>query len=40
MVETAKLGDSIGKKMPAALIAKMKEEIAKNKPKTIQELEK
>ncbi|MCQ6277973.1 DUF1002 domain-containing protein [Bacillus sp. EB600] len=38
MVETAKLGDSIGDKNAAALIAKIKEEIAKNKPTTDQEL--
>jgi uncharacterized protein YpuA (DUF1002 family) len=40
MVETAKLGDSIGNKNAAALIAKVKEEIAKNKPKNDQELQK
>jgi uncharacterized protein YpuA (DUF1002 family) len=38
MVETAKLGDSIGDKNAAALIAKIKEEIAKNKPKNDTEL--
>ncbi|WP_066312701.1 DUF1002 domain-containing protein [Bacillus sp. FJAT-29814] len=38
MVETAKLGDSIGAENAAALIAKVKEEIAKNKPKNDQEL--
>ncbi|MEH7120379.1 DUF1002 domain-containing protein [Neobacillus vireti] len=38
MVETAKLGDSIGDKNAAALIAKIKEEIAKNKPKNDAEL--
>ncbi|MCM3566733.1 DUF1002 domain-containing protein [Neobacillus mesonae] len=38
MVETAKLGDSIGDKNAAALIAKVKEEIAKNKPKNDEEL--
>ncbi|WP_223591580.1 DUF1002 domain-containing protein [Neobacillus bataviensis] len=38
MVETAKLGDSIGEKNAAALIAKVKEEIAKNKPKNDAEL--
>ncbi|MBV7507195.1 DUF1002 domain-containing protein [Bacillus sp. sid0103] len=38
MVETAKLGDSIGEKNAAALIAKVKEEIAKNKPQNDQEL--
>ncbi|WP_251555425.1 DUF1002 domain-containing protein [Neobacillus muris] len=38
MVETAKLGDSIGKENAAALIAKIKEEIAKNKPKNDEEL--
>ncbi|MEH7309276.1 DUF1002 domain-containing protein [Neobacillus drentensis] len=38
MVETAKLGDSIGDKNAAALIAKVKEEIAKNKPQNDQEL--
>jgi uncharacterized protein YpuA (DUF1002 family) len=40
MVETAKLGDSIGNKNATALIAKVKEEIAKNKPKNDQELQK
>lgn len=40
MVETAKLGDSIGDKNAAALIAKVKEEIAKNKPKNDEELRK
>ncbi|WP_160721450.1 DUF1002 domain-containing protein [Bacillus sp. USDA818B3_A] len=39
MVETAKLGDSIGKENAAALIAKVKEEIAKNKPKNDAELQ-
>jgi uncharacterized protein YpuA (DUF1002 family) len=39
MVETAELGDSIGDKNAAALIAKVKEEIAKNKPKNDQELQ-
>ncbi|WP_042458028.1 DUF1002 domain-containing protein [Neobacillus dielmonensis] len=38
MVETAKLGDSIGKENAAALIAKIKEEIAKNKPENDEEL--
>ncbi len=38
MVETAKLGDSIGEENAAALIAKVKEEIAKNKPKNDEEL--
>lgn len=38
MVETAKLGDAIGEKNAAALIAKIKEEIAKNKPKNDAEL--
>jgi uncharacterized protein YpuA (DUF1002 family) len=38
MVETAKLGDSIGDKNAAALIAKVKEEIAKNKPQNDEEL--
>ncbi|TWE06248.1 uncharacterized protein YpuA (DUF1002 family) [Neobacillus bataviensis] len=38
MVETAKLGDSIGAENAAALIAKVKEEIAKNKPKNDAEL--
>lgn len=38
MVETAKLGDSIGDKNAAALMAKIKEDIAKNKPKNDQEL--
>jgi uncharacterized protein YpuA (DUF1002 family) len=40
MVETAKLGDSIGDKNAAALIAKVKEEIAKNKPQNDEELRK
>ncbi len=40
MVETAKLGDSIGAKNAAALIAKVKEEIAKNKPQNDVELQK
>ncbi|GHH98128.1 DUF1002 domain-containing protein [Neobacillus kokaensis] len=40
MVETAKLGDSIGDENAAALIAKVKEEIAKNKPKNDEELRK
>ncbi|MEH7355341.1 DUF1002 domain-containing protein [Neobacillus drentensis] len=40
MVETAKLGDSIGDKNAAALIAKVKEDIAKNKPKNDEELQK
>ncbi|MEH7746366.1 DUF1002 domain-containing protein [Neobacillus drentensis] len=39
MVETAKLGDSIGDENAAALIAKIKEEIAKKKPKNDQELQ-
>jgi uncharacterized protein YpuA (DUF1002 family) len=38
MVETAKLGDAIGDKNAAALIAKIKEEIAKKKPSNDQEL--
>ena len=38
MVKTAKLGDSIGDKNAAALMAKIKEEIAKNKPKNDAEL--
>ncbi|RDU35008.1 DUF1002 domain-containing protein [Neobacillus piezotolerans] len=38
MVETAKLGDSIGKENASALIAKVKEEIAKDKPKDEAEL--
>ncbi|MCH6268374.1 MULTISPECIES: DUF1002 domain-containing protein [Neobacillus] len=38
MVETAKLGDAIGAENAAALIAKIKEEIAKNQPKNDQEL--
>ncbi|WP_316569741.1 DUF1002 domain-containing protein [Neobacillus sp. YIM B06451] len=38
MVETAKLGDSIGKENASALIAKVKEEIAKDKPKNEAEL--
>lgn len=40
MVETAKLGDSIGDKNAAALMAKIKEAIAKNKPKNDDELRK
>lgn len=40
MVETAKLGDAIGDKNAAALIAKVKDEIAKNKPKNDEELRK
>ncbi|MED3624908.1 DUF1002 domain-containing protein [Neobacillus thermocopriae] len=40
MVETAKLGDSIGNENAAALMAKIKEEIAKNKPKNDEELRK
>lgn len=40
MVETAKLGDSIGDKNAAALVAKVKEAIAKNKPKNDEELRK
>lgn len=39
MVETAKLGESIGDKNAAALIAKVKEEIAKNTPKNDEELQ-
>jgi uncharacterized protein YpuA (DUF1002 family) len=38
MVETAKLGDSIGDKNAAALIAKVKDEIAKNKPANDEEM--
>ncbi|MDA6963153.1 DUF1002 domain-containing protein, partial [Escherichia coli] len=38
MVETAKLGDSVGNENAAALIAKIKEEIAKNSPETDAEL--
>ncbi|WML47649.1 DUF1002 domain-containing protein [Neobacillus sp. PS3-34] len=38
MVQTAKLGDSIGQENAAALIAKIKEDVAKNKPKNDQEL--
>lgn len=38
MVETAKLGDSVGTENAAALIAKIKEEIAKNAPETDAEL--
>ncbi|WML53943.1 DUF1002 domain-containing protein [Neobacillus sp. PS3-12] len=38
MVTTAKLGDAIGDKNAAALIAKIKDEIAKNKPNNDQEL--
>lgn len=34
MVETAELGESVGKENAAALIAKIKEEIAKNAPET------
>lgn len=34
MVETAKLGESVGNENASALIAKIKEEIAKNPPKT------
>lgn len=38
MVETAKLGDSVGNENASALIAKIKEEIAKNSPETDAEL--
>ncbi|HYK71684.1 MAG TPA: DUF1002 domain-containing protein [Pseudoneobacillus sp.] len=38
MVETAKLGDKIGAEDAAALMAKIKEEIAKNNPQTETEL--
>lgn len=38
MVETAKLGDSIGNKKASALMTKIKEDIAKNKPKNDTEL--
>ena len=38
MVETAKLGDSIGKENAAALIAKVKQDIAKEKPKNEAEI--
>lgn len=38
MVETAKLGDSVGNENAAALIAKIKEEIAKNSPESDAEL--
>lgn len=38
MVETAKLGESIGKENASALLAKIKEEIAKNPPETEEEL--
>lgn len=38
MVETAKLGDSVGNENAAALIAKIKEEMAKNSPETDAEL--
>lgn len=38
MVETAKLGEDVGKDNAAALIAKIKEEIAKDKPQTDEEL--
>lgn len=38
MVETAQLGESVGNENAAALIAKIKEEIAKNAPKTDAEL--
>ncbi|TKC19779.1 DUF1002 domain-containing protein [Robertmurraya kyonggiensis] len=34
MVETAELGETVGQENAAALIAKIKEEIAKNKPET------
>lgn len=40
MVETAKLGESIGKENASALIAKIKEEISKNAPKNDEELRK
>ncbi|MEN8700846.1 DUF1002 domain-containing protein [Bacillus infantis] len=39
MVETAKLGDSVGNENAAALIAKIKEEISKNKPASDEELQ-
>ncbi|GLB58055.1 DUF1002 domain-containing protein [Cytobacillus sp. NCCP-133] len=38
MVETAKLGDSVGNENASALIAKIKEEIARNAPETDAEL--
>lgn len=38
MVDTAKLGDSIGDKNAAALMSKIKEDIAKNKPQNDQQL--
>jgi uncharacterized protein YpuA (DUF1002 family) len=38
MVKTAKLGDSIGPENAAALMAKIKEEMAKNAPKNDEEL--
>lgn len=38
MVETAKLGDSVGNENAAALITKIKEEMAKNSPETDAEL--
>lgn len=38
MVETAKLGEEVGKENAAALMAKIKEEIAENKPKNDEEL--
>jgi uncharacterized protein YpuA (DUF1002 family) len=38
MVETAKLGDTIGAENAAALIAKIKEKVAKNAPKSDEEL--
>lgn len=39
MVETAKLGDSIGSENASALIAKIKEKVAENPPKTDEELQ-
>lgn len=38
MVQTAQLGESVGNENAAALIAKIKEEIAKNPPKTDEDL--
>lgn len=39
MVETAKLGETVGQENAAALIAKVKEEIAKNAPETEAEIQ-
>lgn len=38
MVKTAQLGDDIGTEKASALMAKIKEEMAKNPPKTVQEI--